>query len=141
MINLTMDHVGWITNEVELFEKFWCESMGYHFVKEISINSNLSRQIFQFQSGGKIRRYHKENAGPDIEIHVFEKGSCQRPQVFQCFGINHICLHTGGPGSRIELIENIPEDIQVHTYNNPKGWTNMFLQDYEGNWIELREDL
>jgi len=141
MANFSIDHVGFITDDIETFESFWCSILGYELLKETKVDSELAKQLFHFKSEGTIRRYRKEGAGPDIEIHLFSRGSWQRPQVFQCFGINHVCLHTGGPGSRGELISTLPENVRVLSYNNPKGWINYFIQDYEGNWIELRERL
>jgi len=141
MPNFTMDHVGWITKNTELFERFWVGVMGYEAVKETAVDPDLARALFHHESMGRIIRYRKENAGPDIEIHAFVDGCDPAPQTFQRFGINHICIHTGGPGSRQEFIDALPSDVKVHTYDNPKGWKNHFIQDYEGNWIELRERL
>jgi len=138
--NFNIDHVGWITGDVELFEKFWVGVLGYAFVRETYIEEEACFNLFERTSGARIRRYRRDGAGPDIEIHCFDQGPRPRLQAFDAFGINHICLHTGGPGSRRELVSELPGDVKVHIYDNPKGWENIFIQDYEGNWVELREN-
>jgi len=60
---------------------------------------------------------------------------------FHDFGLNHICINTGSKGSKEEFLKTLPEDIMVNIYQNPLGWTNAFVRDYEGNWIELREQV
>lgn len=139
---IKLDHVGWVTTDVELFEKFWCEVLGFKQIKESCLDPKISMKLFK-NNAALIRRYNHPDWEVDIEIHWFDVRlktsslglSFARP------GINHICLHTGGAGSRQKFLETIPKDIKLHVYDNPKGWQNIFLQDYEDNWVELREDL
>lgn len=91
-----------------------------------------------------IRRYSHEEWDVDIEIHQFLKDDYQPREFdspFQRPGINHICIHTGGPNSRMEFLSSLPLYVKSHIYDNPKGWQNIFIRDFEGNWIELRENL
>ena len=136
-MNLIIDHVGWVTKNIILFEKFWCNVIGYSLKRTSVLQEKMSQKLFNAPSG-KIRRYSKEGS-IDIEIHCF-KNPVDREQVFHSFGINHVCFHTGEKGSRQEFLDLLPIDILVDIYDNPKGWQNIFVRDYERNWVELREE-
>lgn len=135
-----IDHIGWITDREDLFEDFWCDILGYKLIKTTKIIPELMQNLFGYSSNGIIKRYSKKEAGPDLEIHVFNKGSCKSNPLFHRQGINHICLFTGGKGSREKFLKSIPSHL-IKAYKNPQGWMNYFIVDYEGNWIELRENL
>jgi catechol 2,3-dioxygenase-like lactoylglutathione lyase family enzyme len=141
-MQVKLDHVGWITDRPERFEEFWCDALGFQRIKESEIDTSMTEFLFAKSGGAKIRRYrHPEFEGfPDIEIHVFERG-LYASQAFDRIGINHICLHTGGPGSKVDFLSRLPDDVTIHVYKNPGGWDNIFVRDYDHNWIELREDL
>jgi catechol 2,3-dioxygenase-like lactoylglutathione lyase family enzyme len=139
---MNIDHVGWITRDVRKFERFWVDIIGYKQVHESELSLRMAQVLFGVYDTAKIRRYSKPDMGPDIEIHCFREGRCESfCQHFDRFGINHICLLIGGRGSRDEWVLQLPDDVVVHSFNNPKGWKNIFIQDYEGNWVELREEL
>ena len=139
-MHVTFNHYGYVTKNIERFEKFWCDILGYKLLRESKVNPDLCEVLFGFRSGGTIRRYENPKLGPDVEIHVFDNTEVEQYK-FNRFGINHICLETGYPGSRKEFVDKLPRDITVKIFNNPKGWKNYFIQDYDGNWIELREDI
>lgn len=142
MDSYKIDHIGWITNDSNMFEAFWCHILGYEEVGRSEMAGEMCLALFGFTSEASIRRYRATNiVGPDIEIHVFKDGSAPASRLFHRFGINHICLHTGGPGSRSEFLSKLPINVRVHCFNNPKGWQNIFIRDYDENWIELRESL
>ena len=132
-----IEHIGFVTNNLAKFESFWCDLLGYKCIHESCGSEQMMKELFG-ASEAVIKRYQKEGLLPDIEIHYFQDlKDCY--QKFQRFGMNHICLHTGGPGSREVFIHSLPDNLKVHVYDNPRGWENIFMQDYEGNWIELRE--
>src|SRR5690606_12640858 len=106
-----------------------------------------------------VLRYQRAGFNVEIEIHVFEKleegvalcppsdfilvsnqspsSSVRRDRSpFDVIGINHICLHVV---NRQEFMDSLPESITKRIYEDPRGWTNMFIQDFDGHWIELRE--
>ena len=135
-----IEHIGWITDQPELFEKFWVDVLGYERIKIGFTESPLQETLFGFPGRAEIRRYRGPIEGPDVEIHVFEQQS-EGPLFhdFNRIGLNHICISTGEAGSRQALIDRLPEELEVKIYDNPGGWKNVFIRDYEGNWIELRE--
>lgn len=135
-----IDHIGWITRDISLFEKFWCGLLGYKEVGSSLADEDMMTTLFGAGPANIKRYHHPFGLGPDIEIHQFDQGS-PSPHLFQRPGINHICLMMGGRGSREKFIETLPNGVKLKSYNNPRGWVNMFINDYEGNWIELREQL
>ena len=52
-------------------------------------------------------------------------------QKFYRYGLNHICLNTGGPGSKEEFAKSLPELVEKRVYKNPGGWTNIFIRDFQ----------
>lgn len=137
---MKLDHIGWITGNIELFESFWCNLLKFKRVYESKLTQEMSTALFPGAGEALIYRYQHPTFGVDIEIHHFkQQEKCF--YVFDRMGINHICLHTGSKGSREDFLKQMPDDIQKHIFNNPKGWQNIFIRDYEGNWIELRESL
>lgn len=139
---LNINHIGWITKDISLFEKFWCDIIGYKEIHSSTIDSEMSKYLFGNETNVLIKRYAL-TGNTDIEIHCFLDG-CKlglEEQYFDRIGINHVCFHTGEKGSKLKFINKLPKDVKIHTYNNPKGWTNIFIRDYENNWIELRESL
>lgn len=138
---IKLDHVGWITSNIGLFELFWVDALGFKQVNESFLTPSMGKILFE-SGPALIRRYRKDGWTTDIEIHQFiHSSSGEWGNDFQTQGINHICLHTGGPGSRETFLRSLPDNIQHYVYDNPKGWKNIFIRDYEGNWIELRENL
>ena len=135
-----LDHIGWITKDIDLFEQFWCDVLGYERVKSNEAPVEMMNTLFGTQ-GATINRYQHptKERGPDLEIHYFPDDGEREDMPFSRYGINHICLLVGGPGSREEFLAELPKRIKCHVYNNPGGWKNIFIKDYEGNWVELRE--
>jgi len=134
----TIDHIGWITGDIALFESFWCDLLGYELCLTTTAPAEQMEALFGYGEGSLVRRYTHPTLGPDIEIHhVRAEGEIPfiRP------GMNHICLHLGKKGSRQALLEKLPLDVERRIYDNPKGWQTIFIRDYEGNWVELREAL
>lgn len=137
---LTFDHVGWITRDPAKFEAFWCGILGFKQTYESRLPVEMATDLFQIKSPALIRRYYREGFGPEIEIHFLEETNPSRaPQTFGRLGINHICLHTGGQGSRKQFLDSLPASVKQYIYKNPRGWENIFIRDYEGNWIEIKE--
>jgi len=77
--------------------------------------------------------------GPtELEIHVFDTDVQRVAMPFTRFGFNHICLQVEG---RSEFLRRFPASVEMHRYNNPGGWENVFIRDFEGNWVEIREQM
>lgn len=110
----------------------------------------MNEVLFGGKGPALIRRYTRDESACDIEIHMFDERSSNlkdyawkdfTPPGFDKHGINHVCIHTGGPGSRAEFLAKLPPNVVQKVFNNPGGWQNIFIRDYEYNWVELRESL
>jgi catechol 2,3-dioxygenase-like lactoylglutathione lyase family enzyme len=137
--SITLDHIGWVTNDIDLFEEFWCNRLGFELIFESNLDRERALALFGLDTSGAIRRYRRESM--TIEIHHLNPIT-GAPQEFSRFGINHIALHVDDRERFIHEI-NTGRDLQVpvHRHENPGGWFNLFIRDFEGNWIELRESL
>ena len=133
--SLKFDHIGWITPDIDKFEKFWCDILGFKCVGESHLTNAMSSNLFNIDSDAAIKKYQLNDMV--VEIHVFNTPS-DASQKFDRYGINHMCLFVD---NRTNFIDDLPDDVTKHIYDNPGGWQNIFIQDYEGNWIELREAL
>jgi len=134
-----LNHIGWVTQDIEAFESFWCNLLGWRCIYTSRGTEEMMGQLFQ-AGPAIIKRYSKEGS-LDLEIHYFLETERTDSLDFQRQGINHVCLFTGGKGSRQELLNKLPEGVSRIVYDNPGGWQNIFIRDYENNWVELREDL
>jgi catechol 2,3-dioxygenase-like lactoylglutathione lyase family enzyme len=129
MDELKIDHVGFVTNNLNLFERFWVDVLGFKKVFESYIPSEMNRTLFDCDSA-YCARY--EN-GFTIEVHVYDDMVREEKRPFNTFGLNHIAI----------WVEDRPKflgsyNFKTHIYNNPKGWDNIFIEDLEGNWVEVR---
>ena len=142
---IKIDHVGWVTNDINNFESFWIDIIGFKKIWESYLTPELSEILFGLEYGATCRRYQKGNNV--IEVHKFDKQVEEKESHFNQFGINHIALYVENRKEMIQTIKeiiqtkNIEKEISIHIYHNPGGWDNMFIKDFEGNWIELRETL
>lgn len=133
-MKISLQHVGWVTNNLELFEKFWVDILGFKRVWESRLPVELTQKLFGLSYGAICRRYELENI--TIEVHKFDEFIEEKKSPFNQFGINHICLLVE---NRIEFLKKYNFDSYI--YNNPAGHQNIFIRDMEKNWIELRENL
>ncbi len=131
----SLDHVGWITKDVDQFEAFWCDNLGFELVFESFLDKERALGLFGLETSGDIRRYQR--GAMVIEIHHLDC-IADAEQVFNRFGLNHIALHVE---DREAFLSELDETIPVHRLQNRGGWYNLFIRDFEGNWIELRESL
>jgi catechol 2,3-dioxygenase-like lactoylglutathione lyase family enzyme len=134
-----MDHTGWVTNDLEKFEKFWVEGLGFKRIWESNILPEKTQVLFNTNRTATAYRYQKDNM--IIEIHIFYPLVKQEILEFDTFGINHIGLWVR---DREKFIENLCEKIgpiEVKRFHDCGGWDNIFIRDLEGNWIELRTTL
>ena len=135
---MRFDHIGWITNQPRLFDKFWCKILGFVLLQEKSITQEQCFTLFGIDSPGLSRKYAHSELGC-IEVHTFDVDIPLRHIRFQDIGLNHLCLVTGPLGSRERFLDGLPSDITRHVYHNPNGWDTVFIRDYEGTWLEIRE--
>lgn len=144
-MDFQFDHIGWVTDNLGLFEEFWCRGMGFELI-HTSIDTDMGPVLFDHNGRAVIRLYAHPQLSIRIEIHQFDHNMSYRDHAsFLRKGLNHVCIHTGGPGSRLEFIKELQAKIrtsfEVKIFDNPKGWQNIFIKDLENNWIELREKL
>lgn len=137
---MKLEHVGWITRNIKLFESFWVDILGFEEVKRSEIEPEMSQYLFGLYEKAIIVRYRKPEWETDIEIHWFFGCAVDSSQAFHRLGLNHICINTGGPGSKMKFLNSLPDHVSKKVYHNPRGWTNAFIKDFEGNWCEVRED-
>ena len=127
-----IDHVGWITKDIEKFESFWCGVLGFEKKHESTLTVEMAEKLFGISSPAKIRRYFLRDMS--VEIHCFDDPP-PTPMGFDRYGINHVCFFVE---QRDAFLSSLPKEVPVHVYDNPGGWKNIFITDFEGNWIELR---
>ena len=132
---MKLDHIGFITQDIKLFEKFWVDILGFKNVWESELSVELCEVLFGISTKAICRKYEKD--GMRFEIHYVDNVHRQLTPFFR-LGINHVCFEVE---NRKKWLEEHPKIPDVRIYHNPKGWDNIFLKDYEGNWIELRENL
>jgi len=116
-----------------LFEDFWVEILGFKKIFESQIPDEMNKALFGCGSA-YCARYKKDLV--IIEVHVYDDLVREEKQLFNKFGINHIALHVEDREAFLKQ-----HDFTTHIYHNPKGWDNVFIQDLEGNWVEIRTSL
>jgi catechol 2,3-dioxygenase-like lactoylglutathione lyase family enzyme/flavodoxin len=137
MKTLRLNHIGWVTNNQALFEKFWVDIIGAEKISESYISEDMSSVLFGKKFVSKCVKY--EYNGTILEIHIPttpDKNFNEMRRDFFCYGINHICFMVD---DREQFLKNLPDTVEVKIFNNPKGWKNIFIRDFEGNWIEIKE--
>lgn len=123
-------HVGWLTNNIDLFERFWIGVMGFQRIWESGPHTQMFKDLFGIDIAGTVRRYERDSI--TIEAHFFEKNPPEEVVSFYKKGINHMCLQVD---DRDRFLKLYPFEKKV--YDNPKGHQNIFIKDFEGNWIEI----
>ena len=127
-------HVGWLSNNIDLFERFWVGIMGFQRIWESGPATEMFKKLFDIEASGTVRRYEKD--GITIEVHFFEPKAPEDNNPFYRRGINHACLLVD---DRDKFLKLYPFEKKV--YDNPKGHQNIFIRDLEGNWIEIYKKL
>lgn len=163
---MKLDHINWNTQNFHIFESFWCDCLGFIPIFESTMPAEKTISLFRMQelydenevhpyldpnhpAAAIIRRYKSPDQSFEIEAHRFNEDYLKPDHDFiPNLGINHISLKFS-PGRREEWIKTVQEKardigqtIRVYRYaNNVKGqsWDNIFIRDFEDNWIELRE--
>jgi len=129
-----IDHIGWVTDSQKTFESFWCDILGFELLRVGSVTSEFTETLFSISGGAKVARYKRPGTDAEIEIHIFDYTEDSH-QKFNQFGINHVSITVE---DRVSILSNIPLD-HIRSYDNPKGWLNVFVTDFEGNWVEIRD--
>lgn len=105
----------------------------------------MTKFLFDIDGGAILKRYKHPNFDTEIEIHIFADGTDACNRKYNNAGLSHICLWIDDREAFIKdlprLINEDPDKKYLIIYDNPGGWKNMFLRDFEGNWVELRERL
>lgn len=127
-------HVGWVSNNIDLFERFWVQWMGFVRTWESEGGKDMYNTLFGIDVNAHVRRYEKD--GISIEVHWFDPPAPEEELSFYKKGINHACLWVD---DREKFLRLYPFDKRI--YNNPKGHQNIFIRDFEGNWIEIYQTL
>jgi catechol 2,3-dioxygenase-like lactoylglutathione lyase family enzyme len=124
-----LDHVGYVTNNLKAFEDFWCSVLGFEKYFESQIPDVMNHALFGCNSA-YCARYIRDFT---IEVHVYDDLVKEEKKPFNSFGLNHIAIWVE---DRPKFLASYP--FKTHIYHNPKGWDNVFIEDLEGNWIEVR---
>lgn len=142
-MEIRLDHVGWVTNDIKRFEDFWVKGLGFDLEWESWISYEKTKVLFGKPRSVLARRYRRGDVV--IEIHVFTDTTCvegaENQPPFERFGINHISLHVENRERFLQELLPKVEYLEVRRYYDPSGWYNIFIRDFDGNWIELRETL
>jgi catechol 2,3-dioxygenase-like lactoylglutathione lyase family enzyme len=128
-----LKHTGWLSNNIDLFERFWVNILGFKQVWE-STGKEMFKDLFDIDATGTVRRYERD--GITIEVHFFDKPAPENNGSFFNKGINHFCLLID---DRDKFLKMYPFEKRI--YNNPKGHQNIFIKDFEGNYIEIYKKL
>jgi catechol 2,3-dioxygenase-like lactoylglutathione lyase family enzyme len=137
--SMSLDHVGWVTNNIEMFERFWVEGLGFCKIWEAVLPSEKISTLFGIHQKAKVYRY--DNGQIRLEAHVFDPPVETDTRPFGQFGINHISLYVSNREKFIHDLEEKVGYVIVRRFHDPGGWDNIFIRDFDGNWIELREYL
>jgi hypothetical protein len=136
---MRLNHIGLQTKSVRGFEEVWCDALG--FIPAGRRRANRERVNLTFNTWVandiEVLLYTHPDSDLAVELHIIKP--LGRETGFEFVGVNHIALHTGSKGSRQKILQNLPEDITVNRYNNPRGWENITIVDRDGNYIELYE--
>lgn len=130
---MRIDHIGFITRDVQRFEAFWCSVLKFECKHISTLSREAAQTLFGIDAEASIKRYFYGDMS--VEIHDFGKNTVEASQSFARFGINHFCFYVS---DRDEFIKNLPSNVAIKVFDNPGGWKNIFIRDYEDNWIELR---
>lgn len=143
-MKLAIDHIGYMTYDLTVFERFWCDILGFELVGKNILPEQAALDLFGLPAEAQIRRYEKD--GIVLEIHQFEEDALaahdwDRGYPFYRYGMNHVAIHIE---DRVKFLrENAGRfSVLVHQRGNgEQQWRNIFIRDYEGNWVELRTSL
>ena len=138
-MNFKLDHIGFVTNDIEKFEYFWCKGLGFELVWESNIMPEKVKRLFGIERATQAMRYQKGDM--IIEIHIFNPPLQVGEIKFDTFGINHVGLWVEDREKFIDELRERIGYVEVKKYYDPSGWWNLFIKDYDGNWIELRATL
>jgi catechol 2,3-dioxygenase-like lactoylglutathione lyase family enzyme len=138
---MKLHHIGLAVSNVMHFVEFWCEGLG--FVEQPTKFASRDRLGASFgvfsHDHVSVLTYAHPDSGLTLEMHLlpphFESKS------FDTVGVNHLAIHTGAKGSREKVLEKLPTWAYASRYQNPKGWENIVVTDWDGNKVELYEDL
>lgn len=134
--SFVLDHIGWSTVDVEKFERFWGRVLGFELVGTSVLDEARAKTLFDVDGSAEIRRYVKN--GMTVEIHNFGQNQIEASQSFARAGISHICLNVE---DREGFLAELPPDVEVKKVQHSGGWWNIFVRDYEGNWVEVRTSM
>lgn len=135
ILGFTLDHIGWSTTNIEKFEKFWCGVLRFKLAGTSTLDEVRAKTLFGVEGTAEIRRYNHPDNQMVVEIHNFGKNQINVSNSFARSGISHICISVE---DRDAFLLQIPYEFPVKRVRHPGGWDNIFIQDGEGNWIEVR---
>jgi len=136
-MKLTLGHIGYITNDFKIFEKFWCDILGFKEIGNNILPEQAALDLFNIPAKANIKMYEKD--GIKVEIHQFSdtvEGAHDFDigHPFYRYGVNHLAIDID---DRIAFLKKHAGKFSVMIHWRD-AWRNIFIRDYEGNWIELR---
>ena len=133
-MRIDLDHFGIVTNDLDKFESFWVDIIGFKMIFQSRIPAEMNNALFGINVSAFCARYKKGSM--TLEVHVYDKKVQKREMPFNAFGLNHIAFWVK---DRQKFLKK--HNFKTHIYHNPKGWDNIFIEDFEGNWVEIRTTL
>lgn len=127
------------TDDIRKFERFWVEVLGFERVMmRPATTDNLCEALFSNKGDLTLSVYqHPKAMAPTLMVTRLHQDSAShgRYQALDGLGMNYLTLNVGKKGSLQSFLDDLPESVKVH-----RGAHATFIQDYEGNIIELQED-
>ncbi len=123
---MELQHIAISISDSRELEAFYQNILGFTFQRSFTIDSTLSRQIFDIPEQAQVSIVQNGN----IVLEIFETGNIK-----DC-GYAHICLS-------VPDRETIAQKAELKNYNClriPRGeYQLIFIRDKDGNIFELKE--
>lgn len=121
-----LNHIGISISDPSEINTFYQEILEMKLVKQFTLNSDLSKQIFQINKETNVFLMQKDNL--ILEIFINENSALKQ--------YNHICVNVY---SRSKLIKKAKEDHYTCTIIPRKKHDLVFIEDKTGNVFEIKE--
>ena len=121
-----LNHIGITIKDVSEINNFYQDILGMEILKQFTINSELSNQIFQINKETEVFLMQKDNLILELFIHENTV-----PKQY-----DHICINVH---SRSNLIEKINNNNYTCKIVPRKYFDLVFIKDRSGNIFEVKE--
>ncbi|NQT65146.1 MAG: VOC family protein [FCB group bacterium] len=121
-----LNHIGITVKDISEVKNFYQDILGMEILKQFTINSELSNQIFQINEETEVFLMQKDNLILELFIHENTV-----PKQY-----NHICVDVH---SRNDLIEKTKKYNYTCKIIPRKNFNLVFIKDKLGNNFEVKE--